>query len=47
MTDIGTYQPPFGLLGALANTLFIKKQLQEIFDYRTVVMEQKFGKFTI
>ena len=47
MTDIVTYQPPLGILGALANTLFIKKQLQEIFDYRTVVMEQKFGKFTI
>lgn len=33
MTDIVTYQPPMGILGALANKLFIKKQLQHIFDY--------------
>lgn len=45
MTDIVTYQPPFGFLGALANTLFIKKQLNQIFDYRTEAVENKFGKF--
>ena len=27
MTDIVTYIPPLGILGALANLLFIKKQL--------------------
>lgn len=45
MTDIVTYQPPMGILGAIANTLFIKKQLEEIFGYRTVALENKFGKF--
>jgi len=25
MTDIVTYKPPFGLLGRIANSLFIKK----------------------
>ena len=29
MTDIITYQPPFGILGAIANALFIKKQLKK------------------
>ncbi|MCX8473455.1 MAG: SRPBCC family protein [Sediminibacterium sp.] len=46
MTDIVSYQPPFGFLGAWANTLFIKKQLQEIFDFRTMALEKKFGKYT-
>ena len=45
MTDIVTYQPPMGILGAIANTLFIKKQLEGIFGYRTVALENIFGKF--
>lgn len=45
MTDIVTYQPPMGILGAVANALIIKKQLQQIFDYRTVALEKRFGKF--
>jgi len=45
MTDIVTYQPPFGFIGALVNFLIIKKQLQQIFDFRTIVLEKKFGKF--
>jgi ligand-binding SRPBCC domain-containing protein len=45
MTDIVTYQPPMGILGALANSLLIKNQLQQIFNYRTVALEKRFGKF--
>jgi len=45
MTDIVTYQPPLGIFGALANGLFIKKQLQHIFDYRCKALEKRFGKF--
>jgi ligand-binding SRPBCC domain-containing protein len=45
MTDIVTYIPPFGFIGAIANTLIIKKQLQQIFDFRTIAVENKFGKF--
>ncbi len=45
MTDIVTYQPPMGILGALANSLLIKKQLQQIFDYRTIALEKRFGKY--
>lgn len=43
MTDIITYQPPLGILGALANKLFIKKQLGQIFDYRTIALEKKWS----
>ena len=45
MRDIVTYQPPFGILGALANRLLISKKLNEIFNYRKVVLEKKFGSF--
>ena len=43
MTDIVSYQPPFGFLGAIANQLIIKNKLVEIFEYRTTALEQKFG----
>ena len=42
MTDIISYQPPFGFLGKFANTLMIKKKLNEIFDYRTKVIKDIF-----
>ena len=45
MHDIIDYQPPFGLLGDIANSLFIRKQLDEIFAYRTIAVEKRFGKF--
>jgi ligand-binding SRPBCC domain-containing protein len=45
MTDIVSYKPPLGILGSIANYILIKKQLQEIFDYRTVAVEKMFGKF--
>lgn len=44
MKDIVTYQPPFGFLGAIANSLIIKAKLKEIFDYRTIAVEKRFGK---
>ncbi|AEV32103.1 hypothetical protein Oweho_1097 [Owenweeksia hongkongensis DSM 17368] len=44
MKDIVSYQPPFGILGNLANSLFIKKQLKEIFDYREEAVNRYFGK---
>ncbi|MBT8189926.1 MAG: SRPBCC family protein [Bacteroidia bacterium] len=42
MTDIVTYQPPLGPLGAIANSLLIRKQLKEIFDYRRMAMVKRF-----
>lgn len=44
MTDIVTYQPPFGFIGAIANSLIIKTRLQQIFDYRSSALEQRFGR---
>ena len=43
MTDIITYIPPFGLLGKLANNLFIKRRIKKIFDYRSQIIEQFFN----
>ncbi len=34
MWDIVTYRPPMGFLGAIANRLFIRKALGDIFDFR-------------
>ncbi len=46
MKDIVSYKPPFGFLGAIANSLMIKDKLNEIFDYRTIAVEKRFGRFT-
>lgn len=43
MTDLVTYQPPLHFLGAIANHLFIKKQLETIFVYRKKALEDIFG----
>lgn len=45
MTDIVHYQPPFGFIGNLANAIVIRRQLKEIFDFRTKKLEELFGKF--
>lgn len=45
MRDIVTYKPPMAFLGAIANWLFIKRQLNNIFTYRIKAVEQKFGVF--
>ncbi len=45
MTDIVTYSPPFGFLGAIANTLMIKSKLKEIFDYRFRAVIKKYGEY--
>lgn len=44
MKDIVTYQPPFGILGTIANALFIKKKLNQIFKYRFKIVEEKFNQ---
>lgn len=45
MTDIVHYKNPMWFLGRLANALFVKKQLQGIFDYRFKKVEELFGKW--
>lgn len=44
MRDIVHYKVPFGILGDIANALFVKRQLKGIFDYRYTLLEKKFGK---
>ena len=43
MDDIISYKPPFGPLGSLANELFIKRQLHQIFAYRRMAIRKLFG----
>ena len=45
MIDIVTYQPPIGFIGAIANSLLIKNQLIQIFDYIAIALEKRFGKY--
>ena len=43
MTDIVHYKLPLWFLGDIANILFVKKQLNGIFDYRYKKIEEMFG----
>ena len=43
MTDEITYALPFGILGAIARTLFVKNELEKIFSYRNKVLVSRFG----
>lgn len=48
MTDIVSYIPPFGFIGAFANSLFIRKRLQHIFEFRSNILKKKFaGKIPV
>jgi len=42
MTDIVNYGIPMGILGQIANTIFVQSKLQEIFDYREKVTNEMF-----
>jgi ligand-binding SRPBCC domain-containing protein len=42
MTDIVTYSPPLGFLGAMINSLVIRKKLDAIFNYRSEVLQKHF-----
>ena len=44
MKDIISYIPPYGFIGLILNKLFIKKQVREIFQYRTKVLDEIFKK---
>lgn len=43
MIDIVHYKLPFGFLGRLVNSLFVKKQLKEIFEYRHKKIDELFN----
>lgn len=44
MLDRVSYQMPFGIIGRLVHSLWIKAMLEEIFDYRTAILTDKFGQ---
>lgn len=44
MTDIVSYEIPFGVLGRIAHPILVKRKLEEIFDYRFRKVEEIFGK---
>ena len=43
MTDIVHYKLPLWFLGSIANALFVKRQLRELFDYRYEAIKKEFG----
>ncbi|NBC82479.1 MAG: cell division inhibitor [Bacteroidetes bacterium] len=44
MTDIVSYKLPFGRPGSIAQTLFVKNQLIQIFTFRKHKLEELFGQ---
>lgn len=44
MTDIVNYSIPFGFIGRIANSLFVEKQVNAIFDYRFKVLNKIFNQ---
>lgn len=45
MTDIVHYRNPLGFLGNIANALFVKNQLKQIFEFRFQKVEELFGQW--
>ena len=46
MEDIIDYKVPFGILGQMVHPFLVKPKLEEIFNYRTVKLEEMFGKYS-
>lgn len=47
MTDRVSYKLPFGFFGRMAHSLFIRKQLSQIFEYRKTCLEDMFWKESV
>ncbi|WP_448702916.1 hypothetical protein ACFGVR_11225 [Mucilaginibacter sp. AW1-3] len=45
MTDILTYGIPYGIIGRMANAIFVEKQLKNTFAYREEQINKLFGVF--
>jgi ligand-binding SRPBCC domain-containing protein len=46
MSDIVSYIPPMGILGEIANSVFISRQLDGIFSFRRKRLTEIFGQWT-
>ena len=44
VTDLVHYIMPLGPLGTIAHTLFARRKLQRIFDFRREVLERRFAR---
>ena len=44
MRDIVHYALPLGILGRIAHALFVEKDVNDIFNYRFKILEEKFKK---
>lgn len=44
MKDTVNYELPMGILGSIAHRLFVKKKLEDIFNYRYRVLENSFNE---
>ncbi len=42
MTDIVSYELPYGILGKLAHPILVKKKLEQIFAYRFKIVDELF-----
>jgi ligand-binding SRPBCC domain-containing protein len=47
MRDKISYAPPLGVLGRCAHALFIRRQLESVFDYREQALIRIFGDFPL
>ena len=47
MIDLIHYKLPMGIFGRMGNSLFVKKQLKQIFEFRFKALESKFGKMPV
>jgi ligand-binding SRPBCC domain-containing protein len=47
MRDIVSYRPPLGFLGNIANSLVIRRQLEDIFEFRKTTLEALFNTIPI
>jgi ligand-binding SRPBCC domain-containing protein len=45
MTDLLDYKLPLGFLGNIAHALFVRRQIESIFEYRNKVLTERFGKY--
>lgn len=43
MEDILNYKVPFGFLGDLVNALFVRNEVNQIFEYRRKILTERFG----
>jgi len=43
MTDLVHYALPLGFLGGIAHTLYVRKQLHNIFEYRRIKIDELFN----